>query len=90
LSKVVIRASIARLRDELAMPPAEVDFHLNEVARADFSDCLTTGPKTGFTYIDAAQAKRKGKGHLIDRTVVSAYGANVVPHSKLQALKMLA
>jgi hypothetical protein len=72
------------------MPPAQVAFHLNEVARADFSARLSTDPKTGFTSLDAAQAKRQGKGHLIDRAAVSACGVNVVPHSKLRALKLLA
>ena len=37
LSNIGVPAAIARLRDELAMPEAEILFWLNEVARADLS-----------------------------------------------------
>src|SRR5262249_50678343 len=56
---------------------------------ADFSDCIVED-ENGEPKLCPKRLKKKGKLHLVDRIVRTKYGNNIVPHSKLQALKMLA
>ena len=85
LANVSIRAAVSKVLEERAMPASEVLARLAEQARGDMADFLNEAGD-----IDLAQARERGKLHLIKTRATTKEGERIELYSAQTALELLA